>query len=478
MIKFDKTLTGSVSIPTWAAEELLKAPSFCVKFYLYALLRSEAADADMICAETGLKTAEVMEAIDTLSTLGLFMPSDDVTGIVLAPAPPAVEPHAEEVYNDSEYNSMLQALFSDRVLSFNDYKTFYEVREVYGLPVNVVYMLAEYCINHHKAKNRLPMSYIREEGRAWAKEGIDTVHLAEEKMAVAASADEGVRDVLRSLGITHKSPSDEERALYDKWTREWGFSLGGIRASMAATTRAQYPSMKYLDSILKELYKDGLLTREDISAHLTHAEETDERIKELLKRLGAPRLTVTKEHRSMLSRWRSMGFTEREMNYAASLASAKGVASIEYVNMLLTGWRAGGLTRLEDIESKLADNDVKRSAAVRMLTLAGISKEPGKRDIDMFERFMKKYGMPEEVVFLAAECSYGMAAPMKAMEKILSVWSEQGVKDLDAAKEANKRHRASYTKKSQGFDERSYTEDELDARVKDPLKDIIIDPKG
>ncbi len=477
MIRFEKDQVNTVGMPVWAAEALLAAPAGAAKLYIYGLIRESASDMEQICAETCMSEKELLEAMDALGELGLFSASANASLFSYAPAPRKKEEAGAEVYDDADYNSLLQALFSDRVLSFNDYKTFYEIRDVYGLPAPVVLMLAEHCITRHRAKNRLPMVYIREQGRSWAKEGIDTIARAEEKMAMDADAQDGVRDVLRMLGISHKNPTEEEQKLFNKWTREWGFSLGGIKAAMSATTRAQYPSMKYLDGILKELYKDGRLTARDISDHFIKTEETDDDIKELLSRLGAPRRTVTRDMRQSYARFKAMGFTMEEMKYAASLSAMKGSANFEYMSMLLAGWRTKGLIKIDDIRESLKKTEEKKAGAARMLSLAGIPREPAKRDMDTFERFKKKYGMSEDIVFFAAECAYGLSAPLKAMEKILSVWQEAGVNTLTAAKEQNRKHSEQSgrtNKRLQQFGERDYTDDELEKLIHDPLKDVVM----
>ena len=476
MIAFDKSKIDCISLPKWAAERLLQAPPACFKLYVYGLLRSKAEDTEQISAETGLSMREVMDAMDALRTLELFVPAEGASAFCYAADPPQTAFFAPEVYDDAEYNAMLQALFSDRVLSMQDYKTFYECRDVYGLPAKVVLLLAEYCILNHRAKNQLPMSFIREEGRKWANEHIVTVEQADEKIATERSVEAGVREVLRRLGI-RKSPSEEEQKLYLKWTRDWGFSLGGIRAAMVATTKAQYPSMKYLDSILKELYQAGKFTAAEVTEHFTAAEEMDENVKALLSRLGAPRHTVTADMRQMYARWQTMGFSQKEVLFAASMAVQKGSANLEYVNMLLTGWRMNGLATCEQIEDHLKRDGLKRQSANRMLSLAGVPREATRRDIETYERFLRKYGLPADVVLYAAECAYGMNTPLKAMEKILQNWQTAGVKDLKSAREENRRHRQK-SRKLQDFSERSYTSEDIRARIEDPLADILREMEG
>ena len=77
---------------------------------------------------------------------------------------------------------MLQALFTDRELSYQEYQVFYECIDVYGLPKPVVLMLAEYMITLSRAKNRVSIAAIRDKAREWAREGVDTIERAQERM--------------------------------------------------------------------------------------------------------------------------------------------------------------------------------------------------------------------------------------------------------------------------------------------------------
>lgn len=163
---------------------------------------------------------------------------------------------AANPYPDREFNETLQALFSDRELSYSDYKVFYEILEVYGLSRPVILLLAEYCINTNRKGNRVSVSYIRQVAKAWAQEGIDTIEHAQMHMAALAETAGGAREVLRLLKI-NRPATDSEQELYQKWEKEWGFSFAAIKAACAATTSARYPSMKYLDGILKNMRQGG-----------------------------------------------------------------------------------------------------------------------------------------------------------------------------------------------------------------------------
>lgn len=77
---------------------------------------------------------------------------------------------------------------------------------------------------------------------------------------------------------------------------------------MAATTNAQYPTLKYLDGILKNLYQQGCLSSVQVQEYFALNEKLDEQIKEVLRALSYARLTVSQEQRNRYLKFIRMGF--------------------------------------------------------------------------------------------------------------------------------------------------------------------------
>lgn len=473
MIHFNHTAIDAVSIPKVVAEQLLAAPGACVKVYLYGLLRASA-QPEQIAQELEISKEELFEALEFLEKAGLT--AVEVTGgthIVYRQKKEEKEPLDQALYQDGEFNHMLQALFSDRELSYRDYKTCYECIDVYGLPKQVLLMLIECCINASKVGNRVPIAYIKEKAKEWSKAGIVTIDLAQQRIEEEKNARGGARAILRCLKI-NRLPTEEEEKLYDKWEREWGFSFAAIKAATAATTKAQYPTMKYLDGVLKNLHRDGRLSEGSVKEHFLSTEQIDDKIKELLKIISAPRLTVSPEYRKKYLRWKEMGYGEEEITFAFVYASAEGRGSVEYADMLLAGWNARGLRTAEEIKRYLNERAARKRRVARMLETAGVKKAVARADEEFYERFTERYGMNEEIVLFAAQRAYGAPAPLRAMDKMLRRWSERNVTTLAQAQSEDEVFRAGFGRTQAGDTlERSYAPGELEAKIRDPLAEMM-----
>lgn len=439
MIKFDDGKLNDISIPREAAERLIKLPKECARVYVYGLLRREA-DLDQLMSELELSRNDVISAFDDLIDAKLL--ETDVAG-GYAYLVPEKEEELENspVYRNAEFNMTLQQYFGDRNLTFENYKSIYNAMELNGLSFDVMLMLCEYAIENNKAKNRISMKLISSLAKAWGKEGVITIGDAERKIASLKNSG-SAQEILTLLGI-RRLPTDEEQTLFLKWTEEMGFNMDAIKEAMPATTGAQYPTMRYLDGILKSLYAAGNVSAEDVRRAITEGTKTDDAIKALLRRLPTGHKGVTDRLRAMYWKWRRMGFTEGEMALGAEETERHGAASMEYLDRLLTDWATRGLTRKADIEKHLEKERKKRDDVREMLSRAGIKKAVTEADIAAWERFTEGFALPKEVVLFAAEQAYGMKMPVRAMETILVAWKREGVKDVAGAKEASARHRES-----------------------------------
>lgn len=463
MLRFEKTALDMVNIPRGAVLQILDGPTGCANVYLFGLI-GNGGSVDEIARELGLTKRVVLMALEYLQEKGLIM----VTGEAIsykAALPNGV--YDEAVYEDSMYNALLQRMFSDRELTYLDYKAIYECHSIFNLPKDVVLILVEACIATHKSRSRVPSSYIRDMARIWAKEGISTIEQAEQKKFVMQGANDSAAEVLRMLGIG-RLPSDEEVRLYEKWTRNWGFSFGAVKAALAATTGVQYPTMKYLDGILRNMRNKGKLTGEELKQHLDDTQDIDNYIKELLSRLPSLRQTVSPDYRLKYMEWREMGFTQGALEQACSRAASAGHGNFDCVDKILFEWRdlkiftEEQITNYKEIRRKL------EASVAEVMAIAGVNRRPTRADEQAYVKYIETYSMPHELVVYGAERAYGTNAPMKYLDKLMRIWFEAGINTLkEAQKEYGVRVRPVTKRATAG--EREYTQEDLDNIFGDPL---------
>ena len=459
MITFDGQLFDMVYIQRQAAQELLSLPGETVKLYLYGLLHT-ACETDEIARDLGTSKEKVLEALEQLRRAGLL--SEE--GAVLKYNGKAAQSVNPEVYQNAELNATLQRLFGDRELSYSDYRIFYECIDVYGLTESVALMCAEDVINTNKAKNRVPMSYVRERARQWAREGINTISAASAKMAEGQW--DGARNILKKLGIS-RAATEEELRLYEKWIAEWGFSQEAIEAALPETIKARYPTFGYLDKILEGLYESRLTGSAEIQAYLEGRGQQDGKLKAVLKALRAPRLTVSQELREMYAAWKEKGLSDSMILYGAQQAALRGDATLGQLDAILKGWLAKGYQDPIDVRRARQAKETEEAAVAKVLSKAGVSKPVTGGDVARYRKFRETLEMPEEVILFAAEQAYGRPAPVNAMDVMLTRWHSLGVRTVAQAKEADSAFRARATAQ-ENPDERDYS----NIQIYDPLSEL------
>lgn len=477
MIKFEKP--DMVSLSKKALTDLLSAPDGCLKIYIYGSVH-EAGEMKDIMNELGMEKSEFLDCLEFLEKGGYL--NVDVSGdtVFSYAAVEAAPQYSGDIYPDSQFNMLLQSLFSDRELGYRELRTFYECTEVFGLPKKVVLMLAEYCINTHKRGNRLPASYITKKAREWAKDGIDSVEAAQRRMNTDGESANGAKEVLFAMGIRNREPSEAEAALYGKWTQEWGMELPAIRKAMGEMTKIGQPNMHYLDTILQRLYEERLTGSAQIEEHLKENAAVDELIKGLLRELGAARLTVAPDYREKYRAFLGKGFDHETMLYAAKNTAARGAHTMAALGESLADYAAKRLFTKADIieyEKKLAKTE---ALAAEMLRRLGLERRPTKADVSLYRRFAGEYGMPHEVILFAAEKALRYQNPPAAMASMLNRWNTKGVKDLEAAKAADEsfRNTSQYESRKPDYKQREYSSGDYEARARRAVKaqeDIIND---
>jgi len=126
-------------------------------------------------------------------------------------------------------------------------------------------------------------------------------------------------------------------------------------------------SIRTLDSydrVVQKLYKLGIVSLDAFNEYLGDLSAWDDKVRALLEKLGIKRY-VNEFDREFYRTWtENWGFNEQIIDFASSLSSGKSNA-MQYMNKILSNWKAKGVTSLEQAKLNLSfvpvDNQVKKS---------------------------------------------------------------------------------------------------------------------
>ncbi len=151
-----------------------------------------------------------------------------------------------------------------RMLSNAEAGTLVMLMDTDGLPVDVLIMLLQYCVDNNKGT----MRFVEKIGIEWGSEGINTVALAEEKIRTVTETYSYFNRVASTFGMKNVgSPTKKQLTLANQWVGTWSFSEDMLRLAYerCVDTKGEL-NMDYINGILKKWYMAGWKNPDDVEA--------------------------------------------------------------------------------------------------------------------------------------------------------------------------------------------------------------------
>ncbi len=149
-----------------------------------------------------------------------------------------------------------------KVFSNSDTATLLMLHDTDGLPIEVILMLLEHCVQIGKGN----MRYIERVGIQWGSDGITTINLAEEKIKQYSESTSAWGRVCAVFGI-HLSgtPTKKQLEYSGQWVNDWGFSEEMLRLAYERCVDAKGEmNLSYINGIIKRWNEQGLRKPEDV----------------------------------------------------------------------------------------------------------------------------------------------------------------------------------------------------------------------
>lgn len=146
-----------------------------------------------------------------------------------------------------------------KLLSYNDMNVIFGFHDWLRLPIEVIEYLLTYCEeNEHRS-----LRYIEKCAMDWADHDIKDLEAA---LTYVQNFNRDYREIMRHLGLSGY-PTPTHRKYMKKWLHEWNFPLELItEACDRCVEQIAKPNFKYIDKILADRQKRGILTLEDVAA--------------------------------------------------------------------------------------------------------------------------------------------------------------------------------------------------------------------
>ncbi len=439
-------------------EYMPQAPGEYVKVYLYALLLCRypdlSADIEAMADALHLDTDTVHNAFKYWKREGLIEQlSDHPPAFALLPLTLNGSPSESDavIYENRSYNMRLQALMPGLVLEAHELRMAADWLDVMKLTPEAVYLMVSREVDKRGGKlptARTMFRYLDKTAREWAQAGVSDEASAQEYLQRSGVYGSLASQVLRRFGQSRK-PSEDELALVKKWLDEWELDAETVLAACAETVKGTNPSFGYLD---------GIFSRRREGAD----DESYRRVKVLLGHLGLS-VRPTREQLDALGRFLAMGFAFDAVEQAAIQCGESNRRTFEDIEKRLLRWKEAGAFTVEEIRIQRAEQKRYQDFMSEVFERAGVTRRVSASDI----KFAKVWTalISSEAVMYAAECARGTESPVQYMDKLVRIWSAQGLTTLEQVQTQSESgiagHRGTRTGKKP-MDERTVTEDEFE----------------
>jgi DnaD/phage-associated family protein len=163
---------------------------------------------------------------------------------------------------DDNFSQLLYIVqkYLGKTLNSNEVKTIISFHDWLGLPIDVIELLIEYCVdNDHRN-----MRYIEKVAIDWADNEVNTLEKAKVR---TETYNKSYFIILKAYGITDRSPTPNQIKLMDKWLNDYRLDISIIVEACERTiAQINKAEMRYTDTILETWAKEGIHTLSDVAA--------------------------------------------------------------------------------------------------------------------------------------------------------------------------------------------------------------------
>lgn len=241
-----------------------------------------------------------------------------------------------------DFSEAIYALFQGRrKVRPNEIATAHEWVTELELPREVVLMLLSHLMDTRGAS--FSFKAAQKLAVLMRESNITSPEEAEGYLSHTRQAHEGAKAVIRRFN-QRRLPTEDELALYRKWTEEWGFTGDNILSACAETVKASNPSFGYLNGVLDGLRRRSSEPVKSVAQQLAREGDSMAGAKEVLAALGTriSPSTVLKAYEALLKQ-----APQALIVYAAQqVAQRRG--RFEDIEKQLKTWRDQGIRTLDE----------------------------------------------------------------------------------------------------------------------------------
>lgn len=182
-------------------------------------------------------------------------------------APPPSKPSSAEILTRLEESPEIGYLFNEaqaklgKTIGYDGQCSLLLIHDHYGLPVEVIFMMIDYCVSIGKSN----YSYLQAVGKDWGLREIDTLEKAAEQIAILRNSNSLWKEFAAAAGLSGTRPTPTQLKLIRHWSEELKYGIDMILLAYEAMidTTGKY-NINYINKVLGSWHEKGYKTPEDV----------------------------------------------------------------------------------------------------------------------------------------------------------------------------------------------------------------------
>ncbi len=368
----------------------------------------------------------------------------------------------------TEFTKQVQALLPGRMISTAEFAEYFNLIETYKLQQEALILIIKYCTMIKDTS--ISYRYISAVAKNWAARGITTLDACERELAAFNSSTAEITEIYKAMGLRGGADFyDSERLA--KWKEELGFPTPSILAA-ARTLRGKRPTMEKLDALLLEYFRNKKFSKEEIADYESHKAALKDTAVSVNRALGVYVADLTPVMETYITPWTDAGFLPDTLKTIAGYCFKVGIKTLEGMDAFVKKLVREGVISQAALDSFIERQVARESLLRKMLLAAGIEREVNTYDRANYRVWSELWGMPDDVIMLAAQKSVGLS-PIKTMHRLLSYYRENGAFTLQSAEKlpAPGQYQREPVQRAKNYGQHDYSREDLSGLF-DDIEDI------
>ena len=294
--------------------------------------------------------------------------------------------------------------------------------------------------------------------------------LVEQKVTSFLQKEDEIQKKFKIIGLK-RNAYVEERAMFDKWTNDYGFNMDTILYISKKIKKSGKFAFNKLDQILTKYFEMKLFSIMEIEQFEKNKTELYDLAKEINRNLGVYYESLDNEVETYILKWINLGFEKEVVAELALYCFKKSIRTLEGMDKTVNKFYKLGIVTLPALQ-QYTDSVLKDDQTIgNILKELSISRNVNYIDRENYKTWKNDWQLSDELIQHAVSISKNKDNAMKYLSRVLADWHIKGIKTVEEAKQSAPLQ--AQTQTQQNFNGRSYSKEQINALF-DSIDDVEI----